>query len=683
MDLPPASVEQQVCVSHLLSGNNVVVQAEAGSGKSSTFYHAAKAWIDTYPETKIIQLCYNVNLRVNSEKRIARLNLQDSIDCFTIHALASIMYATRISDNLALIKHLQDDSLEYTSPDTNYTLCLIDEAQDLTKLMIDVVNNLQKIQKMRYMVVGDMRQEIYDFSREEKISVLANPEMWLLSNGLPWVMCSLRTSYRMTAYTCEFLNLFLRHPTQPMIVPGNTLSLNRKPIYVVGNKDNQDLFRIVSEMLTIYSPDQIMILSPSVVTPRSGCQELAARLSDLNIPIFSTHKQRAEINEDMLKGKLFLSSYHQSKGDERDCVIVLGVDMNSWIRLTDNTLNESPVIDNKIHVACTRAREQLIIFQDSNRYPYPSILCPDSTTYEDLKSYVDLRIMSEPAPLPLKEFPKKLIERDDQWLVKFPTQETVELIVRNFKIDEPIHMGPSVRHVPLTCARMPCGAMEDVGDYFPNAIISAVEKMRGADIEKRPIKTALELKLRVDIDPNLLPQIYKQYYVQSFKAGRSPDGPRAWLMLSAMHNALLLHNYRHELKQLSHFDWVGENEIEYFQRCVQNLLTIVRKHTYGHFHEIRHRKNDTHKVRIKATLPYAEWVEYETGSYCIPWQFSFDDSPTEETLLYAIVHMWLCYSKRANIYCVSTNQLYKISVESDEVVSDFIDRLMGNKRKND
>ncbi len=94
MSLPPASEEQMACVDALLSGHNVTVQAAAGAGKSTTFYHTAKAWLEraAEPGTKVLQLCFNVVLRVEAENRVHALGLHEKIDCFTIHALVGRVF---------------------------------------------------------------------------------------------------------------------------------------------------------------------------------------------------------------------------------------------------------------------------------------------------------------------------------------------------------------------------------------------------------------------------------------------------------------------------------------------------------------------------------------------------------------------------------------------------------------
>jgi len=667
--LPPASQEQQLCVDDLLSGNNVLVEAAAGSGKSTTFYHAAHAWIAQHPGAHIVQLCFNVILRSESQKRVRKLGLQENIDCFTIHALAGRMFGASIQDTLSLHAHLSNPDGKVTPP-AEYSLCLLDEAQDLGEELFQVVNRLQHAVggAMRFMVVGDPRQEIYGYTRERRLDVFSDPGAYLEDNGCEWSKCTLRTSYRMTPSICRFLNTAFRHPSQPEIVAGNTTSADLLPMYVVGSRKEDHMAGIISKLLSKYQPEEVMILSPSVGLGPNRCHALASSLSrTLGIPIYSTHKSRIEVTSDMLKGKLFLSTYHQSKGYERPCVIVLGVDADGWSRERTTHEDGTPITHNSLHVALTRAKEQLVLFQDGCESPYPTI---DMTK---LGTLATMQILTQPTPKPTR--PRSTImrniKRPGTWLIRFPSTQQVRSLADIVDVDEPVRLGGPVDAQPTRVANMPNGMAEDVWDYFPLAIISAAEyHLKGESILIHDLKSSIQ-------KPNeQVPGMYLPYF-QQMKDNRVPQGAKSWLVLSAMYNTIVKHNYPHELRQLKHFSWIRDSENTYFSRCVSHIVDALRKHPSGAFNQ----KGCARSTHLKTTIDgEARYCEWDKEGHCTPWQFSFNDVYSEDNLLRAVMQMWTFKSRYVCVFCVPSNRLYRIRAKSDEALKDFTSLLIAKKR---
>ena len=673
MALPPASEEQQACIDALISGHNVVVKAQAGAGKSTMFLHAARAWLEVHPDAKILLVCYNVSLRSASESRVERLGMGESVSCYTVHALAGKIYQTNIGDTMTLFKYLKDSRAEKEAPE-QFSLCLIDEGQDLTQSMVDVINVLQGLTFMQYMVVGDTRQAIYSFSRESEINVLDDPSSCLCDNGLPWKICKLLTSYRITPAVADFLNHGLRHPNDDGIVAGNFRSASVKPIYIIGDPEGGGLQSIMSEMLQTYKPDEIMILAPTINYKGNGCHQLAATLSEhLGVPIFSTHKRRSEVSDEMMRGKTILSSYHQSKGDERPCVIVLGVDVLLHRKHGYLVKDDSPIVPNELHVACTRAQETLILFQRFDQAPFPSLHPSRLEDVSVIRCTMRMR-PKELSPLSLKPARLKITA-----ITRFASEESISLLQDVLLCDEPVHLGPPVGTVHASSARMASGLVEDVGDYFRMAILSAVQKQLVAEITgSRHYKSRMEYELCTTIKSggDKLPLMYRPHYDAVMK-GVEPSGPRAWLVLSAIHNSRVKHNYLHELRQLDSFEWINEDEVTYFTSCVDNLLQLLRRQTDGFFYETGLRECARYKTTIRDEIIYCST---SVSGDTLPWQFSFTDEPSEEDFMTLMASMWLRYCTHGNIFCVPSNTLYKVHVHDDKTICDFVAHLIAQKR---
>lgn len=675
-ELPPASAEQAACVDALMAGANVLVRAQAGAGKSTTFFHAARAWLAAHPHTHIALLCYNVNLRSASEKRVERLGLSDWVHCYTIHSLASRMFGTAIGDTMTLHKYLANDGEHDSVSPHAFTLALIDEGQDLAPTMVRVINVLQRTvhDTMRYMVVGDLRQAIYGFTREEDPAIMVDPATNLRPNGAPWTTCKLLQSFRITPPVAGLLNAVFKHPADDPIVGANARSAAVRPTYVVGSPW-RDLLGVVDRLLGEFRPDQIMVLAPSVRTDSYGTRTLAELLSEQRrVPLFTTHKRLTEVSPELLEGKLVISSYHQSKGDERDCVVVLGADLRHSKTRGYPERDGHPEIDNALHVALTRVREKLVLFVDAKMPPYPSV----EAHAAELPLHCDIELACEQQPQELPPTELRMIERSVSWAVEFATEETLEALGRSITLDPPLHVGPPVVMRPSPVARMRTGIVEDVASFFNDAILAAAHRQRLTDLVgggRRYVKSWLEDAVRSKMRKRelaRLPPLYRDFW-QSLRDGDSPEGPCGWLQLSVLYQVCVHHRYAHELHQIADFDWVTPERAAYFQQCVNNLIELSRRHEVFMFEERGWREErDRYRVRIRDTLQYTSGGEID-----MPWRFSFADEPTEEDCLVAVFYAWLRHGRHANIFCVPSNCIYRVHVDDPALI---VHRIFAAKR---
>lgn len=116
-----------------------------------------------------------------------------------------------------------------------------------------------------------------------------------------------------------------------------------------------------------YKYEDIFILAPSVRSAKTPVRLLANELSNIGVPIYVPVSDEEKIDEDVLKGKLCFSTFHQSKGLERPVVIVFGIDDSYFKHIKRNA--DPLICPNEIYVACTRAKEHLtIIHHKDNNY---------------------------------------------------------------------------------------------------------------------------------------------------------------------------------------------------------------------------------------------------------------------------------------------------------------------------
>jgi hypothetical protein len=113
---------------------------------------------------------------------------------------------------------------------------------------------------------------------------------------------------------------------------------------------------------------------------------LANRLCETyGFPIAVPNNDDVPQDSRVLQGKLCVNTYHQFKGNERDLVIVYGVDASNFKFLARDLPDDT--CPNTTFVALTRARKHLVIVHDSRYRPMPFV---DIAELHKTTNFVDL-----------------------------------------------------------------------------------------------------------------------------------------------------------------------------------------------------------------------------------------------------------------------------------------------------
>src|SRR5271154_1363372 len=122
MNLPLASLEQKNII-NLLKNYNVIVDAVAGSGKTTTILHIAKK----YPDTSILSITYNERLKTETKQKAADLELENlHIYNYNSYAVKYLHKSCYTDENL--LEHMDSNITDKNK----YGIIIIDEAQDMT-----------------------------------------------------------------------------------------------------------------------------------------------------------------------------------------------------------------------------------------------------------------------------------------------------------------------------------------------------------------------------------------------------------------------------------------------------------------------------------------------------------------------------------------------------------------------
>jgi DNA polymerase III epsilon subunit-like protein/signal recognition particle GTPase len=384
-DLPTPSKEQLEIITAVNRDFNVMVNAVAGSGKTTTINLIAK---NVYPK-KVLVVTYNRRLMDESNLKAKRYDL-DNIDVRTYHALCSRLYNPAPTDR-GMIEAL---NAKVKNHSIDYDIVIIDEGQDCKslfyKFVVKVLNDNTK--NAQLIILGDIKQNIYAFNGTDgRYLSLADK---ILQNKKDWVSLTLTTSYRLTPAVAGFVNNCLLG--SDLIIGGNTKCKNIKPEYhmVLGFDDGLwdqwvDDFKDMMKD-NKYKYEDVFIIASSITQKskfmRSPVTRLENALVRSGIKCNAVTSDDEQLKEDTMRGKVVFSTFHSVKGLERKVVIVLGME-DFFYNLGCNKNEPLDSCPNIIYVACTRSLEKLILVHNAMNNYLPFLNQEQLPNYTTIKKY--------------------------------------------------------------------------------------------------------------------------------------------------------------------------------------------------------------------------------------------------------------------------------------------------------
>ena len=358
--LPKPSAEQQIIIDASID-HNLIINSVAGSGKTTTIMHIAKASQDD----KILLLTYNAHLKNETRQRINALGLMN-IECHSYHAFCVKYYREDCQNDKVILDILRTNVLPKKK--FSYTFVIIDEAQDLTGMLFQLIKKIVADgcpgEDTKYAVIGDERQNIYKFKdADARFLTFADT---LFPSSIPWKTLRLSESYRITPGMADYVNKCLLNENYIKSAKPE----GSKVRYMICNAFDSVFGKAAKrfypyEELTYYlnmgyEYQDFFIIAPSVQSEKSPVRQFANYLTKQGIPVFVPCNDQATIRDsDILHNKIVLTTFHQTKGLERKVVIIFGFD-DGYYKFHGKDENPN-FCSNVLYVAATRAKEHLSI----------------------------------------------------------------------------------------------------------------------------------------------------------------------------------------------------------------------------------------------------------------------------------------------------------------------------------
>jgi len=348
--LSPPSTEQLTII-NTIKNNNVKVNSVAGSGKTTTILHMAQM----LPNELILLLTYNARLKHETRKKKEQLNIKN-LDVDSYHSFCVSRYDKLSYKDSRIIKLVNENKKPFKK--FNYTIIVVDEAQDMSKLYYKLVNKItsDNLKDCRICIIGDKYQCIYQFKAADHRFITLSDKIFK-SNDLEWKELKLSTSFRITNQMADFIN--------HCVMGFNYINASKS-----GNKvryimtDTFKFERPLEEVMYYLQDchfDDIFIIAPSIKKGKhdSPIRVLANILTKCDIPIHVPTDDEEKLDEDIIKGKIVFSTFHQVKGLERKNIIVYGFD-ESYFQFNNKDADPN-ICPNELYVAITRGIENLTI----------------------------------------------------------------------------------------------------------------------------------------------------------------------------------------------------------------------------------------------------------------------------------------------------------------------------------
>ena len=356
--LDPMSGEQMAIYEHINDGYNVMVDACAGSGKSTTILSTA----DKMKITQFVQLTYNSILASEIKEKKNKLELEN-LNVYTFHSLV-VKYYTADGHTDMGIRRAILENMQPRRPIPIFNVLVIDEAQDMTflyfKLIIKFCRDMGE--PIQLLILGDFMQGLYEFKGADIRFLTFADKIWGIFEKLKtpvFKQCKLKVSYRITHPMADFVNNAMLGERRLYACKDG------EPVVYLRRSQHDAEKYVVHTIKTLIengeSPSDIFVLGGSVKGVNSSIRKMENALVKSNIPCHVPMFETDKIDDRVIEGKVVFSTFHCVKGRQRKYVFVIGFD-NSYFTYYARNLPPD-ICPNTLYVACTRATTRLFVLE--------------------------------------------------------------------------------------------------------------------------------------------------------------------------------------------------------------------------------------------------------------------------------------------------------------------------------
>ena len=552
----------QAKVIDTLKHSNVIVEANPGSGKTTTACHVARA----FPEWKTCLLTYSSRLKDETRTRVSNEHIKN----LTIHSYhsfakfaAGLHGFTDIMLNRAIKSSLRQDC--------KMDLLILDEQQDQTWLYFKLVSRIiSEFVPERVLILGDSRQCIFSYKgADSRFLTCANEIFDLRSQKI-----HLSKSFRVTNQIAEFVNTVML--CRPPDCPENIQADKDGPPVTVCTCDiwawNGFLEYMVTQ-INQYGFGNTFILSPSVKLTSRHIATLQEHLVAHKIPVYFPLFEDGLGKQDAMDGKVVFSSFHGSKGRERDLVFVLSFD-NSYTKYYAKS-GDPHACSNPVYVAMTRAKRKLVVIQAHDQVFPPYIDIDRMLSTCEMKLFIDgTTTMHSNEPKGSRKSATELVAH-----LNDITSAHLDILVKE--------CFDAVKSKKLSLS-IPTSSSQDAGEEEVSTITSLLinSEISKECSEESFIEGEIK-KFRSDTRNRRYMGVPNKCLIMSHAKRKSDQSISSKVHKVLIYNAIM-NRESFRLAQIKKYDWISESQLS---TCVQNAkqnLNLTKGSEFEHVINMRH-----------------------------------------------------------------------------------------------
>jgi hypothetical protein len=400
--IPKPSDEQHKILNAVKRGCSIIIDAVAGSGKSTTVLQIAQMM----SEKRILQITYNKSLKDEVRKSAEAHSLMN-LEVHSYHSLGYKYYSAdcaRDKGIIAAIHNMLPNKVPRMQP---FDIIIIDECQDMTPMLYQLsvkfyIDNLIAYCNLRgntdwnrrwrpqMIFMGDRYQCVYEFrSADSRFLTLADYcwRRYVTPAYNPYDISSipkdaslpaferhtLSVSYRLTVQLTDFVNISLMHNKR--IVAANDRQGPKVYLYSGANAEHSQaqsgyafkaiikVGKRIKHLLLVeqsLKPSDIIVLMPTTKT-RPGKQtpwiKLANDLTHAGIPIYTSRHEDDQPTNAVSNGKVIFTTFHSAKGLGRRFVVLFN--MTTYYFLKKPYCAPNFDCTNDWYVAATRCKQEM------------------------------------------------------------------------------------------------------------------------------------------------------------------------------------------------------------------------------------------------------------------------------------------------------------------------------------
>tara|TARA_B100001093_G_scaffold93118_1_gene85346 strand:- start:17892 stop:20054 length:2163 start_codon:yes stop_codon:yes gene_type:complete len=672
------SDEQQTILNKAKEGKNVIVDAVAGTGKTTLILSIAEHLKDK----KILQLTYNKSLKFEVREKIRESGL-DNLNVHTYHSLAVCYYSEKAHvDNE--IRKIVYENYKPNKEIPKIDILVLDESQDMSFLYFQLMAKylFDMNSKVQLLVLGDYMQGLYEFKGSDIRYLTFGDLIWckhpMLINS-DFEMCSMKMSYRITNQIRDFVNNVLLGEQRM------NSCRDDKPVQYIRHSPYNTAKIVYTEMNKLFErgikPNDIFVLGPSVKGENSNIRKLENMLVERDIPCHVPMMDSLDIDQRVIEGKVVFSTFHSVKGRQRKYVFVVGFD-HSYFKFYGRNLPTN-VCPNTIYVACTRSKNGLYVLEnDSKPYDRPidfmkmSHLKMKEQPYIQFKGQAKTYFQIEEE----KEFSiRKNTSPSD--LIKFIPEEAFLKICSILETCFITETKPSYDIEMPSIIKTKNGNFEEISDLngiaIPGVYYDFIKSVWKEDTVKDIRKSVLyEL---IDLNKESIKEKKKQFLENMIeKLPEHIEGIKDYLFMANITQAISESLY-FKLKQIESYDWLDENIVEI---CNNKFREVIGPDCQNHEpmieeYIIRNADEETHKLIDKVVskiienkvLRFNARVDIITENTV--WEIKCCSELTIDHMLQVVIYAWIWKIKNIDdkrvfkLFNVRTGELRKLDVEFD------------------